>query len=182
MEYVRNAMHYLSVKRIARDGSLVSTALGAIILVSLSYNAEIWLDDFPPAIQAQAGPMSPRAKRQRLLVALPFLAILVGGPVDSNLALMREHGGHLPFLAAFLNAYAIATVFNVFDLLVLDYLILQGVQPAWAILPGTEGMAEYHDVRFHFRGFVKGLGYGLIPSLLIAWGTSRHGRHLTVPA
>jgi hypothetical protein len=177
MEYVKNSMHHLSAKHIARDGTLISSALGAIILVSLYYNAEIWHDDYPLAIQAKAGPMSARAKRQRRIVAVPFLTTLLGGLVASNLALKRQHGGQLPFLTAFLNAYAVATVFNVVDLLVLDYLLLVGIQPAFAVLPGTNGMPEYRDVRFHFLGFLKGLGFGIVPSLIIAWMTSRHLHH-----
>jgi hypothetical protein len=181
MDYVKHSLHHLSAKHIARDGALLSAALGTIILVSLSYNAEIWHDDYPRAIQAQAGPMSARAKRQRQVVAVPFLTTLLGGLVASNLALKRQHGGQLPFLSAFLNAYAnayaVATVFNVVDLLVLDYLILVGIHPAFAVLPGTNGMPEYRDVRFHFLGFLKGLGFGIVPSLIIAWMTSRHTHH-----
>ncbi len=92
----------------------------------------------------------------------------------------KQHQGNLSFLAAFLNAYAIFTFFNLFDLLVLDYLVMIGLQPDFVVLPGTEGMASYHDYFFPFIGFLKGLGIGLIPSLLIAFFTShkwkrRHG-------
>ncbi|MGA7729984.1 MAG: hypothetical protein WCD37_01795, partial [Chloroflexia bacterium] len=70
-------------------------------------------------------------------------------------------------------AYAVWLVFNLFDLLVLDYLILIGLNPRFAVLAGTEGMPSYRDIRHPFLGFLKGLVVGLIPSLLIALLTMR---------
>jgi hypothetical protein len=36
------------------------------------------------------------------------------------------------------------------------------------VLPGTEGMAGYRDYRFHFVGFLKGLGFCAAGGLLVA--------------
>jgi hypothetical protein len=36
------------------------------------------------------------------------------------------------------------------------------------VLPGTQGMAGYRDYRFHFVGFLKGLGFCLFGGLVIA--------------
>jgi hypothetical protein len=142
-------------------------------MASLAYDAEMWHQDYPPDVQERAGPMSERARRERLVVAVPLFAILFGTPVISNLKLKRERGGKLSFPAAAANAYAEWLVFNLFDLLVLDYLILIGLQPRFAILPGTEGMPAYRDFRHPFVGFLKGLAIGLIPSLLIALLTGK---------
>ena len=107
------------------------------------------------------------------MVAVPFLAILLGGPVVSTLRLKRRNGGTLSFAAAATNVYALWAFFNLFDLLVLDYLFLLVLKPRFAVLPGTEGMQSYQDYRFPFVGFLKGLGYGLVPSILIALLTTR---------
>ena len=163
----------LSAKRVLVDGGVMSALLGAIVMASLAYDAEMWHQDYPPDIQERAGPMSERAKRERLVVAAPLFAILFGAPVLSNLKLKRERGGELSFAAAAANAYAVWLVFNLFDLLVLDYLILIGLNPRFAVLAGTEGMPSYRDLRFPFLGFLKGLVVGLIPSLLIARLTMR---------
>ncbi len=163
----------LSIKRIIVDGSILSLLIGLLVVGSMYYNAEIFHDDYPPDIQERAGPMSQRAKRQRRFVAFPLLLLVFGMPIYSNLKLKRQNRGNLSFFPAFLNAYAVSAFFNLFDLLVLDYLVVIGLQPEFVVLPGTEGMVSYHDYYFHFVGFLKGLGIGLVPSLLIAFFTSR---------
>lgn len=168
------AQQELARHRIAQDGFLLSLWLGTVILSTVYYNPQILHDDYPPRIQAQAAPMSDRDKRARLVVSVLFLASFVVGIVRSNLRLRVRNGGRLSFLAAFINAYAVFVFCNAFDLVALDYLVLLGLKPSWAVLPGTEDIEEaYLDYRFHFIGFLKGLGYGLIPSLLVALGTSR---------
>lgn len=166
----------LSVKRILVDGGILSGLIGTLIVTTMYYNAEIWYDDYPTDIKAKAGPMSQSAKRQRPFVAVPLVLLVLGMPIYSNLKLKRQNKGRLSFLPAFFNAYAVSAFFNLFDLLVLDYLFVIALQPDFVVLPGTEGMASYHDYFFPFVGFLKGLGYGLVPSLLIAFLTSRSWR------
>lgn len=169
----------LSARRVLVDGGLMSALLGAIVMSSLAYDAEMWHQDYPPDVQERAGPMSERAKRERLVVAVPLFAVLFGAPVLSNLKLKRERGGTLSFAAAAANAYAVWLAFNLFDLLVLDYLILIELKPRFAVLAGTEGMPSYSDLRFPFLGFLKGLVIGLVPSLLIALLTTRQATRVT---
>jgi len=165
--------HQVSAKRIIVDGSILSGLIGTLVIAAMVYNAEIFHDDYPPDIQEKAGPMSQRAKRQRRIVALLLFLLLFDVPIYSNLKLKRRNHGTLPFLVAWLNAYAVSAIFNLFDLLVIDYLVVIGLHPEFVVLPGTEGMASYHDCFFPFVGFLKGLGFGLVPSLLIAFFTSR---------
>lgn len=51
----------------------------------------------------------------------------------------------------------ILQTFNVFDLIVLDWLIVVAWRPALVVLPGTEGMPDYRDLGFHLRAFTKGI-------------------------
>lgn len=165
--------HQLSLKHIVSDGSLMSVLLGSIVLAIVYYNAEILHDDYPPHIKAKALPMSEAAKQQRTIVTIPFIALLLGFPAYSNLKLKRQNHGHLSFKNALVNAYAVFAFSNLFDLLVLDYLIMLRMRPRFAMLPGTEESDYTNDYFFHFVGFLKGMGYGLVPSLLIAFLTSR---------
>jgi len=59
-------------------------------------------------------------------------------------------------------------VFNVFDLLVLDWLLFCTIQPRFMALPGTEGMAAYGDYGFHAVGFLKGTVFSLVAGSLTA--------------
>ncbi|HSE39805.1 MAG TPA: nitroreductase, partial [Acidobacteriota bacterium] len=72
------------------------------------------------------------------------------------------------FLSLFLAAFGVGMFFNIFDLLVIDYLICCAWTPKFLILPGTEGMTGYKDYRHHFRGFIVGTILSVIVSLLIA--------------
>jgi hypothetical protein len=47
-------------------------------------------------------------------------------------------------------------VFNLVDLLILDWLLFCTITPRWIVIPGTAGMAAYKDYLFHFRAFLKG--------------------------
>lgn len=161
----------LSVKRILIDGAVLSAVQGSIIVASLYY--KIWYDDYPPEIQAKVGPMSAAAKKQRLIVAIPFLVSMLGLPSYSNLKLKRENHGRLSFKNGFINAYAVYTLFGLFDLLVIDYLLLIRLRQRFAVLPGTDDLAYANDFAYHLNGFLKGLGFGMIPSFLIAYLTSR---------
>jgi hypothetical protein len=61
-----------------------------------------------------------------------------------------------------------SVIANMGHLIVLDWIFFCTIQPRSMILPGTEGMAGYRDYRFHFIGFLKGLGFSAVGGLLIA--------------
>jgi hypothetical protein len=164
----------LSVKRIVTDGSIMSALLGSIIMAIVYYNAEIMHDDYPAHIREKALPMSDAAKKQRAVVTIPFITLLLGFPAYSNLKMRRQNHGQLSLKNAFINAYAVFAFSNLFDLLVLDYLIMLRMRPRFAMLPGTEESDYSNDYFFHFIGFLKGMGYGMIPCLIIAYLTSRN--------
>jgi hypothetical protein len=145
-----------------------------LIRASVYYNAEIMHDNYPPHIREKALPMSDAAKKQRVVVTIPFITLLLGFPAYSNLKLKRQNHGHLSLKNAFINAYAVFAFSNLFDLLVLDYLVVLRMGPRFAMLPGTKESDYSNDYFFHFVGFLKGMGYGMIPSLIIAYFTSRN--------
>jgi hypothetical protein len=142
-------------------------ALTALMVISGAVAADMWVGDYPPDIRKKYGPMSPRAARLRPLVAAAFfLAILV--ILGAGLAALHTKLGSVPFVAAFAFAALALLVFNVFDLLVLDFLFFCTIQPRMMVLPGTEGMAGYRDYRFHAVGFLKGLAFTVAGGLVVA--------------
>lgn len=72
------------------------------------------------------------------------------------------------FTSAWAVGFVALLVFNVYDLIVLDWLLFCTLTPRYLVLPGIEGMADYHDYAFHARGFMKGLGFGVTMSVLVA--------------
>jgi hypothetical protein len=148
-------------------GLLLSILLGLTILISFSINPEIWVGDYPPDIKARFTPVRSDTKRHKRLASLAFLIFLVGVIALSILQLDRLLGS-LTFWVVFLSAFITLLVFNTFDLLVLDWLIFNTLQPKMIILPGTQGMAGYKDYAFHFRGFLIGLVFCLVGALVSA--------------
>src|SRR3712207_3725362 len=148
---------------------LVLSCLLSIIFVAMAYiNAEMWLPDYPPDIQQRFGPMSERARRQRRLASLPVGGVLVGTLLLLLVHLTAVLDGSLTFGAVFLSTATMLLVFNLVDLLIVDWLIGIRIRPRFIVLPGTEGAAGYHDYGFHFRAFLKGIVGSLIASLVIA--------------
>lgn len=145
-------------------GLWLSLALTTLMTISGAIAADMWVGDYPPDIREKYGPMSARAARLRPFVAAAFfaavLAILILG-----LFALRAKIDSVPFLTAIAFAAVVLLVFNIFDLLVLDWLLFCTIQPRPMVLPGTEGMPDYRDYRFHFIGFLKGLGFCTVGGL-----------------
>ena len=148
-------------------GLALSLVLGAIMAISLALAPDMWVGDYPPDIRDKYGPMSPRAASLRPLIAIPFFLANLVVPL---LALdnLESKVGSVPFLPALGSSFIVFLTFNLFDLLVADWLIFCTMRPRPIVLPGTEGMAGYRDYRFHFIGFLKGLVFCLVASLVVA--------------
>ena len=152
-------------------GIVLSILLGLTILISFSINPEIWVGDYPPDIKAAYTPVRSDTKRHKRIASLAFLIFLVGVLILSILQLNRLLGV-LTFTAVFLSAFCTLLVFNIFDLLILDWLIFNTLQPKKIVLPGTEGMAGYKNYGFHFRGFLSGIVFCLAGALVMAGMTA----------
>jgi len=148
-------------------GLVLSLTLTILLVVSGAIALDMFVDNYPPDIQQKYGPMSPRAARLRPYIAALLFIIFLAVPIIGLFALQAEIDS-VPFLPAFAFSGITLFVFNIFDLIILDWLFFCTVQPRSMVLPGTEGMAGYRDYRFHFIGFLKGLGFSAVGGLLIA--------------
>jgi hypothetical protein len=136
-------------------GAILSALMTVLVLGTLRFNNEIWLDDYPPDVRAKWGPMSDRARRQRLWVALPVFGLILALLVLQVIQVVQRTGG-FSFWSVALSLWVSLMLFNLYDLVVLDWFILMILRPSFAYLPGTEGMQGYSDYLFPAIGFVKG--------------------------
>lgn len=151
-------------------GLLLSLGMSVLIIGALRYNPELMLRSYPPDIKAKYGPARPETTRQRKFLMLPLLALLIV-VFGSAVAQLQP----LTFTNAFLCAFLVLMTFNLYDLIVLDWLMFGLFLPKWAILPGTEGMAGYSDYSFAFKGFLKGCVISVMMGVIvasIAWGVT----------
>ena len=146
-------------------GLALSIYLSAAFFGIALLNQEIWLDDLPRDIQEVWGPQSPKAVRQKWMLGLPVLLVALAGVVWATLR-MVEAAESVGFMELFLHTFVALSVFNLVDLLILDWLILVRIRPDFVVLPGTEGLAGYADYRFHANAFLVGTVGILVISLL----------------
>lgn len=152
--------------KILIDGGILSLLASIWLMLTLRFNARIFLHDYPPAIQEKVLPKTVAEKRLTYVFGIPFMLLLIAGSFFSTVTLKAHED--VQFWALWLNAAGIMFVFNVVDWLVLDWLIFCTIIPNFVVIPGSEGMAAYKDYGFHFRGFLHGIVFSAIGGLIIA--------------
>jgi hypothetical protein len=142
--------------RIVRDGALLSVVASTYLLVLLRFNPRIFLGHYPKEIRQVVPPKSGKEKRISLL-----LGLLIAAPVTSALvwrtSILRSHS----FWDRFAYAFGVLFIFNLVDLLILDWLIVCWFKLRWVILPGTEHIVVPNPYLHHFREFLFGT-FGLV--------------------
>ena len=157
----------MSVVQLIQLGALWGAIFGVVFSIAMliigRVNAEMILNDYPPDIRAKFGPMSEKTRKQASLASFPLLVTL-GLIVVLGLGQLRNITGELTFLDTFIVSVVIFQLWNLIDLVFLDWFLLMTLKPRFMILPGTEGMAGYSDYGFHFRKFLNGIMLTLILS------------------
>jgi hypothetical protein len=152
------------------DGVVLSVALGIVVLGSLGYNPRLWLQDAPPRARALATPLTNAERRVRLVVGILFFTTLAGVTVWSAARLLARHGETLSFGAVFSHFLGVFLVFNLFDLLVVDWLILLAFRPEFLTRLSVPGLS-YEEIvgsySYHFRAFIRGVGLIVVVSLIV---------------
>jgi hypothetical protein len=142
----------------------IYVAIATITLLGLVlYNPRLMLQDYPPAIKAIVPPKTDVEKRQSTLLGMPFLLALLILPFVFVFRLAETS-----FLGLFLYAFGVVWAFNIWDWLVLDWLIFCAITPKAFVIPGSEGHPAYKDYAFHFRGFLIGTVFSLVMGLIVA--------------
>ncbi len=158
----------VTLTRVLRDGAILSVLASLFVLIGLRINLRLFLQDYPKDIQKVVPPKTPSEQRISLMISIPFLILLLAVPSVSSWDLKQLDPRRITFLALFLNAFGIAFIFNLVDLLLLDWLLVCTITPKFVVIPGTEGMAAYKDYAFHFRGFLIGVFVSAVAGLIIA--------------
>ncbi len=160
-------MNGLLISDILLHGLILSIGISVIILGGTALNPRIVLNDYPPEIQALVPPITQAEKRGQALMTICVLGFLLLVAIYSNVQVVTRSGEAL-FLPLLVNSYLVFEIFNLFDLIVLDYFILLVLRPKFLFIEGVDSLAQYQPFAFHLKGFFKGLGIGFVLSLVIA--------------
>jgi hypothetical protein len=160
----------LDTVKILSDGVLFAAIGSVIVLAMMAYNPRLFLNkgDLPADILAAVPPKTQAEKRQAIIFGLPFLFAIVAVPFISTLQFHQQAGGEVSFLSLVIHPFAILMIFNLVDLLILDFVLFCTITPRFMVVPGTEGFAGYKDYGFHIRQHLKSLPFMLLGAILIA--------------
>ncbi len=148
MPTIANRLH-LSPRRMLLDGLILGTVFTVLAVGFLRLDARLWLEDYPPDIQAAAGSVGEAPLALRMGAATVLLGAMLGGIVYSNWLMGREHGWAPRFKSVFIHTLVLFWIVNIIDVLIVDWLVFVTIQPPWVVLPGTSGLAGYDDYWFH---------------------------------
>ena len=141
------------------------------VLLCLLFTGMVWLMsrdpiktlyNYPPAIQERVKSLpqyqgkipTQKNKVGAKLAALVLFVVIIA-------LILRYVNGYTTFWKAFGCGFLLWTIVNLWDLLVLD--ILWFCHDPHFVFKGTEDMvSDYHDYRFHIKGFFIGEGLALI--------------------
>lgn len=96
-----------------------------------------------------------------------FFAALFGVVVAALLAL-RRLAGALTFADAAVSTFIILMTFNLVDLLLIDWLLVETIRPGFIAIPGVDVPTMYGGYAHHFRGFLIGTGLSLAAAIVLA--------------
>lgn len=150
------------------DGAILCGVIGAIVTWSFFWKPRIWLHDLPEDIRALVPPPTPAEKRWLMVLGLPVTGGILAGCILS----VSRFGFEAGFFPAVLHAYLPFQIFNLFDLVMIDWGTLLVINPAKPPIPGTENAAGWRNYGFFARGFFKGIVIGAIFAPIaagIAW-------------
>lgn len=142
-------------------GGTVSILALSFLLITLYLRPRLLLRSYPPDIRNAAQPRTHAERRATAWTGLLFLGILLGVPFLS-LYILALRDVQLSLGSAFLVSAGSLLMFNLVDLIVLDWIIICTITPSFVVIPGTEGALGYKDYGHHLRAFLR----GTIPSVV----------------
>jgi hypothetical protein len=158
----------LDLNKILIDGGILTAAFTLLVLYAGMTMPRSFLnkEDVPPDIFAAVPPKTAAESRKSVFVAIPLFIILIGGTFYSTYTFAQQSGAG--FLALYLHAAIIILMIATFDLVFIDWFILNTITPKWAVFPGTEGFAGYKNYGFHGRAHLRALPMQLIGAAICA--------------
>jgi hypothetical protein len=139
-------------------GFVMATILAVFVLVSLSQNPRMWLDrrGTPEAIrQLVVPPLKDEEKRLLKLWMLPFFGVTLLMPL--GVALWYEATYQpMSYGEAFLFFWMMWMVFNLVDLVIIDWFVLVWWQPSWAVIPEVKPLTHLIGYGYHLKASLKG--------------------------
>lgn len=148
---------------------IILGASGVLALFITGILVVQYLIGFENSLRDEAGNLEAGRSRTGFLLSFLVFALLIGVPIAA-IWLADGNGLALSFLEMWAMAYAIFFLANLYDLVVVDYILVVRHRPGF--ISGLPDTPYYTTMKPHVQGFVRGLVIGLVISLIsagIAW-------------
>lgn len=129
-------------------GLLAALACGAVLIAVEFLAPYAFLDDYPEDIRRAAPEPSPAQKLAGRIGGVVFVLALLGGVGGVTWSWGAMHVG-AGFFELSLMALVVSVLFALFDILVVDWLVICTWRPRRLVYPGTEDCEGWGDYRFH---------------------------------
>ncbi|MEM9833816.1 MAG: hypothetical protein AAF944_24515 [Bacteroidota bacterium] len=148
---------FIAWKAILNYGLIAGALFTIVILVSYLIEPLMWIGDLPKEAQEKIGEVPPDVLPMGWIFFLSTVAIFIVFPVLMNKKIFNQQPENASFWNFFLHALLLANFVNLVDLIIVDILIFDTIQPDFMMIEGAEEyIREYVNAGFHFIGFLKG--------------------------
>jgi uncharacterized membrane protein (DUF485 family) len=146
------------IKEAIVHGLVWAAMWSALVLFLLIQFPASMLSDYPKEIQEVAHVPELNKKQYRFAACVSWIVIFA---YYIFAVLLTFHETQASYLAAAVFSCIVFMMWNIVDLLILDWLMFCTIQPKFMVLPGSEGHPQYKNYRFHFFAFCKGTSYAV---------------------
>ena len=137
-------------------GLVLSAVFSAIVLLSYLADPLIWGNDFPLQVQEKIGTINDEVQQKAIIVFVLILSAMVISIMALNRKIIARDPSDGSFLNLAINGFVVLVLVNLVDLLVVDILIFNTLQPDFMMIEGAEDyMTEHTTAWFHTVAFFK---------------------------
>ena len=140
------------------------------LLFSLLFTALLFIHHFygpGPEVRDERGKkvIPPEFKRFVITETIVLVVLMIGFGLWANLTLAAQMQESPSFLTYLAQCYAVLWIVNLWDLVVIDWILVVRFRPAFLELPDTP---YFNQIRPHLIGWFKGHLFILLPALVTA--------------
>ncbi|MDO5508907.1 MAG: hypothetical protein Q4F64_11310 [Corynebacterium casei] len=157
-------------------GSIAVLLSGAMLLVVFFLTPDALIDDYPEDIRQAAPSPTAGQKRAGLISGIVFVIVLFSSITGAVWAWGAQHP-QASYLELALITFVLSVMFALFDLIIIDWLIICTWRPKALVYPGTEDRAGWRDYGFHVKEQLQPkallvlVGASSVIGLLVWWLT-----------
>lgn len=132
------------IKNFFINGFIISFVFTCFVFACLYLNPWLWFEDYPEDIREMiANP--PDYTTQKIIIGLMGIIIIVGMIVRSSFKWAKKNSHGVKFIHVFIYVFLMYQFVNLWDLIVIDWLIFTWMTPEFVVIPGTEGAEGYNN-------------------------------------